>query len=261
MVAATTPPAPSVRTVTSEEATKTAPMKPPAKYHQGTPLRPSRWVPPEASATTNRAAVPTMNEIVAAANVPTAPPSLELIGGCMATSIPAVAERGRAIPLVIARETGRRRRREAGRRRLREAGRRRSPDTGRRRCRPSLGRQPVVAHARVHAERRVELVRLRHLANDYLRGGLDLGQGRLEQQLVVDLQHESRRQPGLAQRSPGVHHRDLDYVRRRALNRRVHGEPLAQGARRPLARAQLRDPALAPEQRRHVAGRGGLLDR
>src|SRR3954470_7220815 len=100
MVAATTPPAPSVRTVTSEVATKTAPMKPPAKYHQGTPFRPSRWAPPEATATTNSAAVPTMNEIVAAANVPTAPPSLELIGGCMATSIPAAAERRRAIPFV-----------------------------------------------------------------------------------------------------------------------------------------------------------------
>src|SRR3954471_891000 len=103
MVAATTPPAPSVRTVTSEEATKTAPMKPPTKYHHGTPLSPSRCVPPEASATTNRATVPTMNEIVAAANVPTAPPSFELIGGCMATSIPAAAERRRAIPFVMPR--------------------------------------------------------------------------------------------------------------------------------------------------------------
>src|SRR3954453_22882336 len=129
MVAATTPPAPSVRTVTSEEATKTAPMKPPAKYHQGTPLRPARWVPPGASATTNRAAVPTMNEIVAAANGPTAPPSLELIGGCMATSTPAVAERRRAIPLVIARETGRRRRPDTGRRRRPDTGRTRPPDS------------------------------------------------------------------------------------------------------------------------------------
>src|SRR3954449_4424283 len=88
IVAATTPPAPSVRTVTSEVATKTAPMKPPTKYHQGTPFRPSRWAPPEATATTNSAAVPTMNEIVAAANVPTAPPSLELIGGCTGARLP-----------------------------------------------------------------------------------------------------------------------------------------------------------------------------
>src|SRR3954447_22243364 len=163
MVAATTPPAPSVRTVTSEVATKTAPMKPPAKYHQGTPFRPSRWAPPEATATTNSAAVPTMNEIVAAANVPTAPPSLELIGGCMATSIPAAAERRRAIPLVIAREAGR--------------------------VRPSLRRQPVVAHARVHAQRRVQRVCLRHLAHHDLARGIHLGQWRLEQQLVVDLEH------------------------------------------------------------------------
>src|SRR3954469_6820174 len=144
MVAATTPPAPSVRTVTSEEATNTAPMKPPTKYHHGTPLSPSRWVPPDAPATTNSATVPTMNEIVAAANVPTAPPSFELIGGCIATSIPAAAERRRAIPLVT---------------RSRAA---------------SLRGQPVVADAGVHPERRVERIRLRHLAHHDLARGLDL---------------------------------------------------------------------------------------
>src|SRR4051812_559004 len=140
-------------------------MKPPAKYHQGTPFRPSRWAPPEATATTNSAAVPTMNEIVAAANVPTAPPSFELIGGCMATSIPAQAERRRAMPLVIARA----------------AWPRRPPGAGRR-GRRSLRRQPVVAHARVHAQRRVQRVCLRHLADHDLARGVHLGQWRLEQQ-------------------------------------------------------------------------------
>ena len=52
------------------------------------------------------------------------------------------------------------------------------------------------------------------------------------------------------------HHRELDDVRRRALDDGVDGEPLAE-----LARLASCAPAAAPEQRRHVAVLARLLDR
>src|SRR3954453_17613167 len=237
IVAATTPPAPSVRTVTSELATKTAPMKPPRKYHHGTWRRSPTWLPPAASATTNSAIVPTVKDTVAAAKVPIALPSFELIGGCIATSIPANAESSSAIPFVTW-----------------------PPSSSRPRPRPrrAAGRarrgRPLLA-------RRVEPVGPGPLARDDLPRLLDLGVGRLEQQLVVDLEHERRGQAGVAQGVARADHRHLDDVRRAALDRGVHRQPLAQRACLPLARAELGDAPLAPEERGHVALLGGALDR
>src|SRR5947209_20039621 len=142
-------------------------MKPPRKPHHGTLPSLPGWLPPAISATTRSATVPTKNEIVAAANVPTSRPRRELIGGCIATSIPANAESSSATP---------------------------------RATRASLRCQPVVADADVDGQRRIELVGARHLALDDLRRLLDLRLGRLEQQLVVDLEHERGRQPGILER-------------------------------------------------------------
>ena len=77
----------------------------------------------------------------------------------------------------------------------------------------------------------------------------------------MDLQDQLRGQARVAQGLAAAHHCDLDDVGGRALDRRVHGQPLAEGARAPLARAQLRDAPAAPEQRGHVAVLGRPLDR
>ena len=75
----------------------------------------------------------------------------------------------------------------------------------------------------------------------------------LEEELVVDLEDQAGLHPGLAQRPLAAHHRDLDDVRRGALDHRVDREPLAEAARLGVAGAQLGDRAAAAHQRRHVA--------
>ena len=60
------------------------------------------------------------------------------------------------------------------------------------------------------------------------------------------------RNAALAQRPVGPDHRDLDDVGGGALDRHVDRHPLAGGAQRRVARLELRDLALAAEQRGHV---------
>ena len=59
----------------------------------------------------------------------------------------------------------------------------------------------------------------------------------------------------------GADHRHLDHVGGGALHDGVDCEPFTEGARLPVRRAQLRDRPPPPEQRRHIAVRGGLRDR
>src|SRR5215211_8741113 len=147
------------------------------------------------------AAVPTANEIDAAGMLPTALPRPALIGACSAMKPPANT---------VARTT-------SGVLSIRTSTAGAQPG-----CRPgkhrrsgvSLGLQPVAAARDVDLERRIELEGTRHLPPDDLRGPLGLGLGRLEQQLVVDLQHEPGLQPGVAQLVAAGDHRHLDDVGR-----------------------------------------------
>ena len=75
----------------------------------------------------------------------------------------------------------------------------------------------------------------------------------LEQQLVVDLEQHPRRRARGRQPLGDADHRDLHDVGGRALDRHVDGHPLPRPAQRRDARLELRDRALAAEQRRHVA--------
>jgi hypothetical protein len=66
----------------------------------------------------------------------------------------------------------------------------------------------------------------------------------------VHLEHEPGAEP-LGPQPPGEpDHRDLDDVCRRALDRHVDGHPLAGGTQRRIARGELRDVALAADERR-----------
>src|SRR5512133_2317531 len=124
-----------------------------------------------------------------------------------------------------------------------------------------LGVVPVVADADVDRKRGVERVRLRHLLTHELAHRRHLRLRNLEQQLVVDLEHQLRRSTLRAQ--PAVHpeHRDLDDVRVRALHHEVDGEPLAQRPRLPVRGANLRHGTAPAEQARDVAVASRLLDR
>ena len=82
-----------------------------------------------------------------------------------------------------------------------------------------------------------------------------------EQQLVVDREDQARLQLGRGERPLAADHRELDDVRRGALDHGVDRQALAERAHLVVAGAQLRDlPAPAPE-RRDVALLLGLLDR
>ena len=92
--------------------------------------------------------------------------------------------------------------------------------------------------------------------------GVDLVARHLEQQLVVDRQEQPRARAGRRQALGDPDHRDLLDVGRGALDGHVDGHPLPRPAQRRVGRAQLRDLALAPEQRLDPAlGLGLLLDR
>ena len=82
----------------------------------------------------------------------------------------------------------------------------------------------------------------------------------LQDELVVHLQHEPRREPAALQLAAHGDHGHLDDVGRGALQDGVHGEPLAQRAVAEVGRAQLGHGAPAAEQRGHVAVLGGLRD-
>src|SRR5688500_2614935 len=100
-----------------------------------------------------RTANPIANETDAAANVPTDFPRVELIGACSATRPPAttVARTGNHFSTLF-------------------------------------GLEPVDACPHVHLERWIHLEGVSHLAADDLRRLIHLVPGRLEEQLVVDLE-------------------------------------------------------------------------
>ena len=85
------------------------------------------------------------------------------------------------------------------------------------------------------------------------RSAADLAVGHLEQQLVVDLQHQPGAPALVAQPPVAADHRHLDDVGGAALHDRVHRQPLAQAARLAVGRAQLGDRPPAAEQGGHVA--------
>ena len=120
---------------------------------------------------------------------------------------------------------------------------------------------PVLADADVDRERRVEVVRAAHLLLHDRPDVAHLGLGRLEQQLVVHLEHEARGAALVPQPAVDADHRHLDDVGVRALHDEVHGQPLAEGARLPARRADLGHGSPPAEQARHVAVALRLLDR
>src|SRR4051812_25493715 len=124
-------------------------------------------------------ASPIANETEAAANVPIDLPSTELIGACIPTRPPATTVAAAASTVLST----------------------------------LLRLKPVPADADVHTERRVEVIGGCHFAADYVAGALGLALRTLEQQLVVDLEHELGGHTGLAQRVPAADHRHLDDVR------------------------------------------------
>ncbi len=130
-----------------------------------------------------------------------------------------------------------------------------------RRVLQSLRRVPVLARAHVDDERRIERVGAGHLLAHEVpyRGHLLLG--RLEQELVVYLEDEPGGAALVAQPPGDPHHGHLDHVGGGALHDRVHGEPLAQGARLAVRGSQLRDRSAATEQGANEAVPLGLLDR
>ena len=77
--------------------------------------------------------------------------------------------------------------------------------------------------------------------------------GRLDNQLIVDLQKQAGLQLFLAQALPDMDHRQLDDVGGRALDRRVAGHPLPAGAHLKVGAGKLRQGAAAAKQRFHVA--------
>ena len=78
--------------------------------------------------------------------------------------------------------------------------------------------------------------------------------GRLEQQLVMDLQQHAGVQPFAGEGGGDAGHRALDDVGGRALQRRVDRLPLGAGAARRVGVADPRDEAFAPEDRLDIAG-------
>src|SRR4051812_37865373 len=112
--------------------------------------------PPATTVISTSTASPIANETEAAAKVPIDLPSTELIGACMPTRPPAttVADAASSVLSTL------------------------------------LRLKPVPAHADVHAQSRIQVERSRHLAADYVAGPLGLVLGPLEQQLVVDLEHQ-----------------------------------------------------------------------
>src|SRR3954471_826625 len=175
--------------------------------------------PPATRVIATSTARPIANETEAAANVPTDLPSIELIGACIPTRLPATTVAAAASTVLST----------------------------------LLRLKPVVADADVNAQGRIEVVGRRHLPADYVGGALGLVLRPLEEQLVVDLEHELGREPAIAQDVAAADHRHLDDVRRRPLDDHVHGQPLPQHPGLPLARPELGDAAPAAEQRGHVA--------
>src|SRR4029077_18191171 len=116
-----------------------------------------------------------------------------------------------------------------------------------------LGVEPVGADAGVDLERRIELVGGGHLRPHQLERRVHLLRRALEEELVVDLQHQAGRHPLLPQAGPAAHHRHLDDVGGGALDHRVDSKALTEAPRVRVAGAQLGDRPAAPHQGGHVA--------
>src|SRR3954471_12797462 len=117
---------------------------------------------PASAAIAHSASVPIKNDTNAAWKVPICLPSSELIGACRAIRPPVMAVMMTAVP----------------------------------RSMPGvlLGFEPVRPDARVDGQRRVEVGGAHHLAADDLASRVHLRDRALEQQLVVDLEDQPRRQ-------------------------------------------------------------------
>src|SRR5438094_5102332 len=112
--------------------------------------------PPATTVMATSTPSPIANETETAAKVPTDLPSIELIGACMPTRPPATTVAVAASTVLST----------------------------------LLRLKPIGSHPDVHAQRGIELECSRHLAADYVAGVLGLVVGPLEQELVVDLEHE-----------------------------------------------------------------------
>src|ERR1041385_504047 len=117
--------------------------------------------------------------------------------------------------------------------------------------------QPVVPHAHIHDQRDLERRGALHVALDQHGHRLDLGPGRLEDELVVDLQQQPARQPLLPERPVEAHHRDLDEIRRGALERGILRLSLAECAQVEVLVPDLGDIAPTPEEGLDVSARSG----
>src|ERR1700716_2092354 len=112
---------------------------------------------------------------------------------------------------------------------------------------------PVRADAYVDDEGHVERIRGRHLLTEDARGRVDRIARKLDDELVVDLQHHARGRLALCKTVVDATHRDLHDVRRRALDRHVDGHAFGGIADRGVPTRHVRDVAAATEQRFDVA--------
>ena len=102
-------------------------------------------------------------------------------------------------------------------------------------------------------ERRVHRESSLHFLLEQVHCGFLLGFGRLEDELVVHLQNQAAFQPLTQQAVAHAHHGDLDDIRRRALDGRVHRHPLAERADVEIAALQLGQRAPPSEQGGYIA--------
>ena len=102
-------------------------------------------------------------------------------------------------------------------------------------------------------QRNGELRHMLHLLREKGRHLLALRYRALDDQLVVYLQDKPRLQLLLAKRFVYVDHRELDDIRRRALNGRVERDALAKRTDVEIAALELRKIAPAPKHRRYKA--------
>ena len=90
--------------------------------------------------------------------------------------------------------------------------------------------------------------------------GGDFALGRLENQLVVDLEHETGGQALLREGGVQPDHRDLDDVRGRALEWSVQGHALGVGAHGAVGGRDVGDRAHPPEERRDFLRAARLVE-
>ena len=82
---------------------------------------------------------------------------------------------------------------------------------------------------------------------------VNFGIGRFDDQLIVYLQKQPGLQLFIPQALPDMDHRQLDDIRRRALDGRVACHPLTAGTHLEVGACQLRQSAAAAKQRLHIA--------